>query len=203
VGAIDPDGDSLGFAFDYGDGTITTSTQHVYATGGVYTVTATVADEFGATDTMTDIITILDFDAVTVTKKKFSRNFKKAFADTLDVTFHDLGHFDYPDKFSLANATDGDSVGIFIGNTLIDTVTLFNGKGKGSFGKVTWKYKTGDIVISVKKSDLTALGLYGAVNETSFGSITVPVSFRISGYRFGAYCDFFYLSVAGKNGKGK
>ncbi len=57
VGSYDPEGRSLSYAWDFGDGSIGTgvSTSHVYYSTGTYIVTLTVTDDEGATgsDTMT------------------------------------------------------------------------------------------------------------------------------------------------------
>lgn len=51
TGSSDPDGDSLAFAWDFGDGISATglAPQHIYSAPGLYTVTAAVSDGRGAT----------------------------------------------------------------------------------------------------------------------------------------------------------
>jgi len=60
--SYDPDGTIVGYFWDFGDGTNTTgvTTQHAYADDGNYTVTLTVTDNDGATDTATAIETVLN-----------------------------------------------------------------------------------------------------------------------------------------------
>ena len=69
--ATDPDaGDALTYAYDFGDGSPVasgvdlTSTSHVYATAGTYTLTLTVDDGNGGTDTATLEITVDEPDPV-------------------------------------------------------------------------------------------------------------------------------------------
>ena len=52
--SYDPDGTIISYSWDFGDGTQTgtgTTTSHTYANTGIYTVTLTVEDNLGATDT--------------------------------------------------------------------------------------------------------------------------------------------------------
>lgn len=58
--ANDPDGDTVNFAWDFGDGTTAsgTSTTHRYATAGGYIVTLTATDTEGASDTVQQTLTV-------------------------------------------------------------------------------------------------------------------------------------------------
>ncbi len=59
-GSYDPDGSIVSYTWDFGDGTTATgqTVTHAYADNGVYTVTLTVKDNNGATDTDTITATI-------------------------------------------------------------------------------------------------------------------------------------------------
>lgn len=60
-GSADPDGDLVGYAWDFGDGQTgdgATAT-HTYATDGTYTVTLTVTDDRGATASATAEVTVV------------------------------------------------------------------------------------------------------------------------------------------------
>ena len=62
--SYDPDGDIVSYHWDFGDGDTSDmmNPTHVYDTPGDYTVTLTVTDDEGATDTDTGSLKVLDFD---------------------------------------------------------------------------------------------------------------------------------------------
>jgi len=60
--SYDPDGTIVSYSWDFGDGTTATgvSVQHAYSQDGTYTVTLTVIDDDGATDTASKTKTVLN-----------------------------------------------------------------------------------------------------------------------------------------------
>jgi len=62
TGSSDPDGDALTYLWDFGDGTGGSGAiaPAVYATPGTYSVTLTVMDPYGTTDTATQTVTVTD-----------------------------------------------------------------------------------------------------------------------------------------------
>ncbi|MEQ4203830.1 PKD domain-containing protein [Actinopolymorpha sp. B9G3] len=64
VGSTDPDGTIESYAWKFGDGSTGTGAtpRHTYAEGGTYTVTLTVTDDSGATDSVEKTVTAADPD---------------------------------------------------------------------------------------------------------------------------------------------
>jgi PKD repeat protein len=60
--SADPDGTIVAYSWDFGDGTTATgaSPSHTYATAGSYTVKLTVTDNNGASDAVTQTLTVAD-----------------------------------------------------------------------------------------------------------------------------------------------
>jgi hypothetical protein len=67
-GSYDPDGSIVAYDWDFGDGNTGTgiSPIHTYATAGTYTVTLTVTDDDGLTDTATTTASITDISVVDI-----------------------------------------------------------------------------------------------------------------------------------------
>jgi subtilisin/minor extracellular protease Epr len=65
-GSTDPEGNIASYAWDFGDGTSGTgiTVTHAYSTAGTYTVTLTVTDDGGLTDSDTAIVTVTEAPAV-------------------------------------------------------------------------------------------------------------------------------------------
>jgi len=60
AGSTDPDGDVLSYSWDFGDGTVGegVTPAHVYADNGLYQVTLTVTDPYGATSTASHVVLV-------------------------------------------------------------------------------------------------------------------------------------------------
>jgi hypothetical protein len=63
VDAIDADGDTLAYAWDFGDGSVTSNTAgvtHSWAVGGTYAVSVTISDMKGGSTTVSQSVTVTD-----------------------------------------------------------------------------------------------------------------------------------------------
>jgi DNA/RNA endonuclease G (NUC1) len=61
-GSTDPDGDALTYEWSFGDGATGTGARpvHVYTDNGTYPVSVIVSDEYGAADTATTVVTVMN-----------------------------------------------------------------------------------------------------------------------------------------------
>jgi endonuclease G len=61
-GSSDPDGDALTYEWSFGDGATGTGSRpvHVYTDNGTYPVSVIVSDEYGAADTATTVVTVMN-----------------------------------------------------------------------------------------------------------------------------------------------
>jgi M6 family metalloprotease-like protein len=189
--------------WDFGDSTTGSgaTVTHTYTAPAAYNVTCTVAGS-GGTTTAQMTLTVVDASKpVTINKGKFQLNFKTK-KDSMDVTFYDSS-FVYGDKNSFWTATNSSRLLFYIGDTLMDSVQTYRGKGK-NLGTVTWNYKFGQIRYVAKNAQLQdVLKTYGATDNNTSGSVTVPLDIEVSGVRFGGQYTFAYSAVPAKVGKGQ
>ncbi len=81
--SLDPDGTIVSYAWDFGDGNVATGptpATHTYAVAGTYTVALTVTDDVGATDTVTNEVTV---SAANVRRRLSSRGSRRVSMWTL------------------------------------------------------------------------------------------------------------------------
>jgi len=110
----DPDGTIVDYLWDFGDGTEGSgvSVQHAYSQDGTYTVTLTVTDNDGATDTTEATKTVLNRSPVA----SFTESAHKVYTDEM-ITFNATESYD-PDGTIVSYSWDfGD------GNTATDVTT--------------------------------------------------------------------------------
>jgi PKD repeat protein len=188
AGATDADGDSLGYTWDFGDGTTGTgaSAAHVYTTPGIYSVTVTVSDGTTTTTEQTDYVVsaaespIGDdnggdntwitgaTNAFTITKCIVALHFTAGTKDTL-LLYGTL-------PISKFFKPIGKSVSVAIGG-LTKNFAL-NAKGQGTSGacrfQMTGKMRKGVFKATPAKFALTVKGepLLTALQEFGFANTT-------------------------------
>lgn len=91
AGSVDPNGSIVGYAWDFGDGTVGSgeTASHVYVQDGTYTVRLTVTDNDGLTDTATVVVTVTNVAPVPGTVPNGSVNLGSAY--TVAGSFTDPG----------------------------------------------------------------------------------------------------------------
>jgi len=198
--ATDPDGDTLGYGWDFGDGTTGTgaSPLHVYLAAGTYTVTVAVDDGRGGTDSKSATITVVPEIPAMALQKKFGLNFRQFGRDTFDVTLSSSNF-----GTILKPITFGKTLDLFIGGGQADTATLFNGRGRSAFGTATWNFRQGTIRYQLRNTSLLPLlAPVGISNTTTSGTFKIPIFVRYQTVYYGGVFSFFYSASPGKSGKG-
>jgi len=170
-GSTDPDGDSISYSWEFGDGDVYTGngiiTEHVYSDAGTYTVVLTVTDNSDATDTATGTVSIAGIPA----------------SQPIEVT--------------VAVATETKSAGknMFVNGIATTTVTSDGGSVTGATVNGHWSAATGDLDIATTGEDGTAtvisdsvkyksgtLTFTFTVDSITVGGITYKVSESGTGY---------------------
>ena len=143
-GSKDPDGGSITYDYDFGDGTphnLTTSPSHRYVQDGVYTVTLVVTDAMGATATATTTATISNLPALVTFSGPTT-------AFPVDYPFSVSGAFTDPGKLDthVASIDWGDG-------TSVPAAELKEASGAGTTGDMH-KYATpGYYTVSISVTD--------------------------------------------------
>jgi PKD repeat protein len=142
-GSYDPDGTIVSYSWAFGDGNTGTgvSVQHAYSKDGTYTVSLTVTDDDGTTDTVNATITVI------VTNKAPLASFTES-AETISTG--ESIHFDasashdpdgtivaYAWNFGDGNTTAGAAVDHTYENNGVYTVTLTVTDNEGATGSAT------------------------------------------------------------------
>ena len=199
VAASDAENDTLTYAWDFGDGGVGSGTapSHTFAAAGTYSVNVTVTDGNGGSVSGSVSVTVTGTGGVVknarIVKKSFTLNFARG-SDSLDVALY------HPDFASAVK--DGVPVSILIGNQVLDTGNFTRGRAF-SQGRFTFSTRSGVMEYAVNNATLqTLLAQYGALNQTGATNITIPIYMQINGILYGGNYSFFYISRAGKAGRG-
>ncbi len=162
----DPDEDTLTYLWDFGDGTTSTDQNptHTYTADGIYTVTLTVTDTEGATDTTSQVVTVSS-DQTSPSNNPPNANFNYTVDNaTRTVTFYDLSGdedddnltnlWDYGDN-TTSNESNLTHTHTYEGNgTYTVTLTVSDGKDNDTW---TENIEIGNVAPSID---------FVAINET-------------------------------------
>jgi hypothetical protein len=217
VAATDPNGDTLTYTWDLGDGTIASgpSVVHTYASAGIYAVTVTISN--GANSTIvTGVVVVSAAVSPTPTPKlptpfnllkssiKFS--FKKNKADSLDfMGTLPLGAGFSPNKESLNVNIGGYSSALSLnakgkGANATDSFALAGAMKSGKFTTSPVKFK-----YTVARQNLfSSLQTLGFANATvKAQTINVPISMTIGGNKYAANASLTYAAKQDQEGLAK
>ena len=186
--STDPDGDIVGFHWDFGDAATGDgeSVDHIYAKNGSYTVTLTVTDSQSNKNSAK--LTIFAATPVISTASSGKGAFK--------ISFNPKSASKPSDSFSLSMKSltgmpneAGKTATIIIGTYSVSTVVL--GKGvkapkapKTNAAKLTIDPVKGTITLAITKAQLTAaFADFGVINANTIGSptATIPVVISMDG----------------------
>lgn len=222
VTAVDADGDTLTFAWNFGDGTKITgigATQITKAYDpGIYTVTVTVTDGNGGSDSVTFTVFVtggVDDTDLYIAKGAFKVDFKahagtKGPKDSVAIAGN-VNPAGLPTAFpanSEVEVTVNDEV-LLGGRVPLNTKGQAKGLGAGN-QKFSFKIspKNGKYALKVSNDDLRAA--IPEVTDTTESGVLLPVRMRLeffgTGMTFPAFAgqpEFLYSTKTGSSSKGK
>jgi len=209
VTAIDPDGDALSYAWEFGDGTKGDGAAplHTYAAAGPFVATVSVADGKGGTASASVLLSAPVVVPWTVTKTGIGLNFKSAGADKIGVS----GTVVLAAGFNPANK----KVSVNFGGN-VQTFTLSD-KGTAKIGKDSFK-------LTRKLSKNVFLGGAASIQFTLTGALaaklvdegltnedtpkagirrTIDIVMTLDGTPYSAQAAVLYSAKANSSGKAK
>jgi len=180
AGSVDPDGDSLYYTWNWGDGTAITGTNqqqaHSYWDNGTYRVTLTVTDNHGAAATASTLVTIGNATPWITVAQLVAPAMPATvpITATMRVAFQDRGVNDNPQAtVDWGDGTSsGDSVHVYrVPGAYVVTVTVTDKDGASAtqqIGTRVWVYDPGQIpaIPGYEVFDLGTLGGAEAIAES-------------------------------------
>lgn len=200
-GATDANGDTVTYAWDFGDGSNGSGVPatHSFAASGDYTAVLTAND--GMDDSTPATVDVTVAKTVSIGKVSGKLNFKKAGKDALTLK----GEIALPGEFTTA----GKELSVDFGGVTAVFQLDAKGKAKNDAGKAKLKFKkkTGlwSYVVTLKKGDFAAAWAgHGLSNETvKDRTVSLKTMITVDGIPFIKTASFLYKGKEGKSGKVK
>jgi len=183
TGSSDPEGSSLSYAWDFGDGSSPGSgvaPTHDYLSAGTYTVTLTVTDNEEATDSDTTVITVIDGSANQDPVADAGPNQTVDVGDT--VTFDGSGSSDDGSIVTYAwDFGDGSSPGSGVApthdylsaDTYTATLTVTDNEGATDSDTVVITVESTDPNLAMYVSDITMSVSTSKAGNTALATVTI------------------------------
>ncbi len=220
-GVSDTNGDTLTYAWDFGDGTTDTAASpvHAYSALGTYTVQATATDPGGLSVTSTLSLTVLEVTGsglppgtvqMTVSKVQGSAKFSGGGHDSVSFS----GSIpNVPKGFT----TLGKTLSVNYGGALATFTLDAKGKAHSNNGSVTLKFKSlkdkatkqlifqgGTVGFQIKLTNGTWVTTWGMdPNATTTGTKVMTATIQLDGTLYGAVTNVKYSGKAKVGGKFK
>jgi len=199
VAASDPDGNTLLYIWDFGDGNAATgpSQTHTYLFPGAYPANVTFSDGIAAVVVPTPVTVNADLTAaLDVSRIQLTANFQREqqdgalFSGTLSPA---------PAAASVSGFAKVD-----IGGAMAFFAVDERGRGRGPNGTVNINLKTGKYTVSLRGGDFAGDWFNeGITNTTGSASVTMPITLAINGSVYSTTRGLTYTGKEGKGGKAK
>ncbi|HYF52159.1 MAG TPA: trypsin-like serine protease [Planctomycetota bacterium] len=195
--ASDPDGNTLVYIWDFGDGdaAIGATQNHAYLFPGTYAANVTISDGVAAVVVPTPVTVNADVTApLTLKKMQLTANYQRDFQDAAS-----LGG-----TLSPVPAVVEGFAKVDIGGAQELFAVDARGRGRGPAGTISINLKTGAFTVSLRKADLAGAWFdEGIRNGTGTVSVTMPVTIAVNGSVYSGTRTLVYTGREGRGGKAK